>query len=200
MQTLLIATRNTGKLREFQRLFDGLPYELADLAAAGVRAEISETGRTYEENARLKASGYAAASGLLTLADDSGLEVDALGGEPGVMSARYGGPGLSDADRVRLLLERMKDVPGWTRQARFRAVLALAGPGVPGGIVTTEGTVVGAIAHEPIGTGGFGYDPVFWLKGLAKTMAELSPDQKDAISHRGQAARNMAVVLRRLQD
>ena len=195
---LLIATRNPGKAREFQRLFAGLPFELVDLPAAGITVEVNETGKTFEENARLKAAGYSKASGLLTLADDSGLEVDALGGEPGVMSARHGGPGLSDEDRVRVLLHNMKDIPGWKRQARFMAVLALAGPGVPGGSLTAEGVVEGAVAHEPIGKNGFGYDPVFWLKRRAKTMAELTPEEKDAVSHRGQAARKMAGALGRL--
>ncbi len=195
---LLIATRNPGKRREFQRLLEGLPFEFVDLAGAGVHGEVVETGKTFEQNARLKAQGYCRLSGLLTLADDSGLEVDALGGGPGIMSARYGGPGLSDEGRVMLLLERMRDVPGWKRQARFRAVLALAGPGVTGGVATTEGVVEGAIAHGPMGKDGFGYDPVFWLKQRVKTMAELRPEEKDAISHRGQAARKMKEVLLRL--
>jgi XTP/dITP diphosphohydrolase len=195
-RVLLIATRNPGKLREFARLFGGLPYRLVDLTGVGVNVVVSETGDTFDENARLKAAGYAQASGMLTLADDSGLEVDALDGEPGVNSARYGGPGLSDEDRVRRLLERMKGVPGYRRQARFRCVIALAGPGVPGGVVTTEGVTEGAIAHEPIGTSGFGYDPVFWLKERAKTMAELTGPQKDEVSHRGKAARKMAGFLR----
>ena len=195
---LLLATRNPGKVRELARLLAGTPYELVSLAHARIAIEVQETGRTFEENARLKASGYSAAAGLLTLADDSGLEVAALDGQPGVMSARYGGHGLSDQDRVRVLLERMKTVPGWKRQARFRAVLALAGPGVPGGVTVTEDVIEGAIAHEPIGANGFGYDPVFWLKDRAKTLAELSGEEKDAISHRGQAARKMAEVLRTL--
>lgn len=195
---LLIATRNPGKLREFARLLGGLPCRLVDLREAGVTLEIEETGKTFEENARLKALGYASASGLLTLADDSGLEVDALGGAPGVMSARYGGPGLTDEQRVQFLLDRMKAVPEYERQARFRAVITLVGPGVPGGVIVTEGAVEGTIAHEPVGSNGFGYDPVFWLKELAKTMAELTDEQKDAVSHRGQAARKMAEALRRL--
>lgn len=193
---LLVATRNPGKLREFARLLGGLPCQLLDLREAGVILEVEETGRSFEENARLKAQEYASASGLLTLADDSGLEVDALGGEPGVMSARYGGPGLSDEQRVQFLLEGMKAVPGHRRQARFRAAIALAGPGVPGGVIVTEGAVEGAIAHGPIGRNGFGYDPVFWLKERAKTMAELTDEQKDAVGHRGQAARNITEPLR----
>ena len=195
---LLIATRNEGKLREFRRLLSGLNVEMAGLGGTGVTLQVEETGSTFRENACLKAAAYSEASGLLTLADDSGLEVDALGGAPGVQSARYGGPGLSDAQRVGLLLDVMKDVPGWERTARFRAVLALAGSEVPGGMVTVEGVVEGAIAHQPIGSNGFGYDPVFWIPRLANTTAAISAGQKDAVSHRGVAARRMAEVIRGL--
>jgi XTP/dITP diphosphohydrolase len=195
---LLIATRNEGKLREFRRLLSGLNVEMAGLGGTGVTLQVEETGSTFRENACLKAAAYSEASGLLTLADDSGLEVDALGGAPGVQSARYGGPGLSDAQRVGLLLDVMKDVPGWERTARFRAVLALAGSEVPGGMVTVEGVVEGAIAHQSIGLNGFGYDPVFWIPRLANTTAAISAGQKDAVSHRGVAARRMAEVIRGL--
>jgi XTP/dITP diphosphohydrolase len=194
---LLVATRNPGKTREFRRLLNDLDVEVIDLEEAGVREDIEETGATFEENARAKAEGYARLSGELTLADDSGLEVDALGGRPGVMSARYGGPGLTDADRVTKLLAEMKDVRGWKRTARFTAVLALAGQGVPGGVVTEKGVVEGAITHQPIGSGGFGYDPVFWIAYLARTSAELTGEQKDAISHRGAAARKMLPHIRK---
>jgi XTP/dITP diphosphohydrolase len=194
---LLLATRNPGKTREFRRLLKDLDVEVIDLESAGVREEIEETGATFEENARLKARGYARLSGELTLADDSGLEVDALDGRPGVMSARYGGPGLTDADRVTKLLAEMKDVRGWKRTARFTAVLALAGRGVPSGAVTEKGVVEGAITHEPIGNGGFGYDPIFWIASLAKTSAELTGEQKDIISHRGAAARKMLPHIRK---
>ena len=164
----------------------------------GVSEVIEETGSTFEENARIKAEGYARLTEEMTLADDSGLEVDALEGRPGVQSARYGGPGLSDEDRVTKLLDELQDVRGWKRTARFRAVLALAGDGVPGGVVTEAGALEGAIAHEPIGEGGFGYDPVFWLAGLAKTSAELTGEQKDALSHRGAAVRKMLPHLEKL--
>ena len=188
---LLLATRNPGKIVEFQRLLKNAQVEVIGLDDVGVRDEIEETGETFEENARLKADGYARLSGELTLADDSGLEVDALGGRPGVMSARYGGPGLTDAQRVTKLLEEMKDVQGWKRTARFTAVLALARPGEPSATVTETGVVEGAIIHQPLGTNGFGYDPVFWLPSLTKTSAQLTGEQKDAISHRGAAARKM---------
>ncbi|MEX0762539.1 MAG: RdgB/HAM1 family non-canonical purine NTP pyrophosphatase [Dehalococcoidia bacterium] len=192
---LLVATRNRGKLQEFRRLLAESPYDVVGLDELGISTEVEETGNTFDENARLKAEAYLKASGELTLADDSGLEVGALDGAPGVYSARYGGEGLDDRGRVTHLLNQLAAVPGWKRTARFRAVLALAGPGVPGGVITTEGVVEGAIAHQPIGENGFGYDPVFWIPSLAKTTAELSPDAKDAVSHRGAAAREMAGIL-----
>ena len=146
----------------------------------------------------LKARAYAEASGELTLADDSGLEVKALDGEPGVKSARYGGEGLDDEGRVQLLLKNMESVRGWNRQARFVAVLALVGDKVPGGESTTEGVVDGAIIHEPVGENGFGYDPVFWLASHAKTTAQLSGEEKDEVSHRGNALRQLLPVLQNL--
>jgi len=195
---LVIATRNTGKLREFRRLFASLDSDVVGLDEAGVAGEMEETGETFEENARIKAAGYARMSGGLVLADDSGLEVDALGGEPGVWSGRYGGEEVSDDERARLLLEKMRGVPRWRRAARFRAVLAIAGSGVGTEPVIVEGMLEGAIADRPLGSNGFGYDPVFWLPERAKTVAQLSPEEKDAVSHRGRAARLALPVLRRL--
>ena len=195
---LVLATRNPGKVRELKRLLGNLDIELIGLDEAGVTAEVEETGATFEENARIKAAEYANLTGEMTLADDSGLEVDALDGRPGVQSARYGGPGLSDEDRVTKLLGELKDVRGWKRTARFKAVVAVAGEGVPGGVITENGVVEGAIAHQPIGTGGFGYDPVFWLAGFAKTSAELGGEQKDSISHRGAAMKKMLPHLEKL--
>ena len=198
MKTLLIATRNSGKIREYRRLFTDLPFNLADLNDFDIREDVPETGSTFKENARLKATTYCRLAGVLTLADDSGLEVDALNGKPGVLSARYGGPDLDDAGRVALLLSNMTGVPGWQRKARFRAVLALASPPEGDIVETAEGTVEGAICHEPIGQNGFGYDPVFWLPGRAMTMAQLTADEKNAVSHRGRAAKAMARFLRDL--
>ena len=195
---LVIATRNPGKLREFRRLFESLDGDIVGLDEVGIADEVEETGETFEENARIKAVEYARMSGELVLADDSGLEVDALDGEPGVRSARYGGEGLSNDDRVHLLLERMKGVPGGRRTARFRAVLAIAGPGAGPELVTVEGVLEGAIAHQPLGSNGFSYDPVFRLEERGRTVAELSPEEKDAISHRGSAARLALPVLRGL--
>ena len=192
---VLLATRNPGKVREFERLLSGLDIAVLGLGDAGITEEIKESGATFEQNARLKAQGYGRLSGELTLADDSGLEVDALGGKPGVKSARYGGPGLTDEQRVEKLLDELKNVRGWDRKARFRAVLALAGDGVPDGVVTTERVVEGSIAHQPIGTGGFGYDPVFWIPSIANTTASLTGEQKDRLSHRGAAVRKMVPYI-----
>ena len=196
VKKLLIATRNSGKIREFSRMLSKLStdlvFDVVGLDDLRIDIEVEETGSTFEENAVLKARQYADASGEVTLADDSGLVVDALNGAPGVLSARYGGDGLDDEERVNLLLENMHEVPGWQRTARFVAVIALVGPGVPGGLVTNEGVVEGAIMHEPIGHDGFGYDPVFWIPRCTKTTAQMSASEKDAISHRGIALRRMS--------
>ena len=155
---------------------------------------MEETGSTFEENAIIKAQAYSRLTGLLTLADDSGLEVDALGGDPGVYSARYGGEGLTDEDRVELLLHNMRGVPWNLRSARFRCVIAIAP--LEGEAVTVEGTVEGIIQYEPMGDGGFGYDPVFLLPQKGLTTSQLPLDEKNSLSHRGQAARKAADLLR----
>ena len=190
---LLVATRNSGKVREFARLFRDIPFEVTSLGQLGIDQEVEETGTSFEENARLKAETYAGLSGLLTLADDSGLEVDALGGRPGVGSARYGGPGISDAGRVELLLANLKHVPWQERVGRFRCVIALAW--TSGRVETVTGEVEGVIQYEPKGSNGFGYDPVFYLPQLGRTTAELSMEEKNVLSHRGQAARKAVVLL-----
>jgi XTP/dITP diphosphohydrolase len=195
---LLVATRNAGKVREFSRMLSGMPFDVVGLDDLGIEIDVEETGSTFEENAVLKAKAYADSSGELTLADDSGLVVDALGGDPGVLSARYGGEGLDDEQRVQLVLDKMEHLPGWERTARFVAVLALVGDEVPGGLVTGEGVLEGAIMHEPIGEKGFGYDPVFWLASHAKTTAQLSGAEKDEISHRGVALRGLFDTLEAL--
>ncbi len=193
MRKLLLATRNPGKVREYRELLQGLPVELTWPEAEGITLEPEEAGATFAENAILKARAYAAASGLLTWADDSGLEVDALGGEPGVRSSRYAGPGASDADRYRLLLRKMAGVPWERRTARFRCVIAIADPA--GALHTAEGTCEGIIAFAPRGANGFGYDPVFYLPDRDCTMAELSPAEKNQISHRARAARAARRIL-----
>lgn len=193
---LLIATRNPGKLREYEQLVAGLPLSLTYLAREDISHEVEETGESFSENAIRKAQQYARISGLLTLADDSGLEVDALGGEPGVHSARYAGPGADDADRYQLLLERMQGVPWEGRGARFRCVIAIAEPG--GKTYVAEGTCEGMIALAPQGGYGFGYDPVFYLPEHDRTMAQLPPEVKNRISHRARAAQEIRSILERV--
>ena len=193
-QPLLVATRNRGKLRELASLLSDVPMKLLSLDEAGVEGEIEETGATFEENAVLKATAYARSSGLTTLADDSGLEVDALGGEPGVRSARYAGPDADDAARVRRLLNKLREAPTGGRQARFRCAIAVASPN--GSARTFVGECEGVIADAPRGRNGFGYDPAFLFPETGRTMAELSSEEKDAVSHRGMAARRAAAALR----
>lgn len=194
--TLLLATNNKGKVREYKSLLQGIPQKLVTPEEAGIVLDVDETGGSLEENARLKATAFAEKSNLLTLADDSGLEVDALGGEPGPLSARYAGEGASDKQRVDYLLSRLKDIPWEKRTARFRCVIAIARP--QGEVILCNGECRGFIAFEPRGEKGFGYDPIFYLPDLDKTMAELPLEIKNRISHRGQAARKAVEVLKTL--
>jgi XTP/dITP diphosphohydrolase len=185
---LLIATNNPGKQREYEDLLAALalPVELTFPAEEGLSLDVVESGATFEENARIKAVAYAQASGLLTLADDSGLQVDALGGAPGVHSARYAGPGASDVERYRKLLAELEGVPRDRRSARFCCVVAIAQPG--GRVDTRTGVCEGKIGLAPRGEHGFGYDPVFIVASSgARTMAELEPEEKNRISHRARA-------------
>ncbi len=193
-QDLLLATGNPGKAREFSDLLAGLPLNLVSLEDAGITATVEETGETFQENAILKARAYASLSGLLTLADDSGLEVDALGGRPGVLSARYGSPDFSDSQRVELLLRELDGVPWEKRTARFKCVIAIAWPN--GEVKTVVGVVEGVIQYRPEGSNGFGYDPVFHLPDRVCTTAQLPTVEKNRISHRGQAARAALVILK----
>lgn len=174
-------------------MLDGLGFELITLAGAGITVEIEETGTSMEQNAVLKATGFAELSGLVTLADDSGLEVDALGGEPGPLSRRYAGENASDLERNDFLLVKLRDIPWEKRGARFRCVIAIAAP--DGNVETCEGVCQGMIAFEPKGEGGFGYDPIFYLPELERWMAELSLDEKNRISHRAKAAREARRLL-----
>lgn len=193
---LLIATHNPGKVREYRALLADLPLEVTYPGAEGITFEVDETGATFAENAILKARAYAEASGLLTWADDSGLEVDALGGEPGVYSARYGAPAArSDTDRVRYLLDKLAGVPGSDRTARFRCVVALAT--AEGDVRTVDGACEGRIGDEPHGEHGFGYDPVFLVADYdyAVTLAELEPAIKNQISHRARASQKARLAL-----
>jgi XTP/dITP diphosphohydrolase len=192
---LLLATNNRGKARELKELLRELPMELVLPGEMGINAEVEETGATFEENAKVKATVLAKRSGLLSLADDSGLEVDALGGEPGPLSARYAGEGASDKERVDYLLAKLKGVPREKRTARFRCVIAIAEP--EGKVELCSGECQGFITFEPRGEKGFGYDPVFYFPGLDKTMAELPLEVKNKVSHRGAAAREAVKYLRR---
>ncbi len=196
MPRLLIATKNAGKAAEFRQLLEGCGWEIVTPAELGLNVQAEETGQTYAETATIKAVEYAQASGLVTLADDSGLEVDALGGRPGPLSARYAGPDRTDQERVQALLQELDGVPDQRRTARFRAVIAIAEPG--GTVELVEGTVEGRITHEPRGESGFGYDPIFLLPVRGMTTAELPPDEKNAVSHRGAAAREARGVLERM--
>ena len=192
---LLVATTNTGKLHEYQELLQGLPVQLVSLADERIETDVEESGQTFEQNAVLKAQAYASRSGLLTLADDSGLEVDALNGEPGVLSARYDGPQGTDESRYLLLLDKMRGVPWEWRGARFRCVIALAAPDWPAPIIAGNGRCEGFIARQPRGEYGFGYDPVFFVPQFGLSMAELPPAIKNQISHRARAAETAKKVL-----
>ena len=198
MPRLLLATGNKNKLHELRSLFQDLPYELVTPSEIGIDDKVDESGTTLEENARLKAIAFAASSCLLTLADDSGLEVEALGGEPGVFSSRYAGENATDADRVRFLLSKLKGIPEGKRQAKFRCVIAVAVP--DGKVELFAGECRGIITFEPRGEGGFGYDPIFYLPQFGKTMAELPPEVKNRVSHRGQAAARARSLLLKLRD
>ena len=193
---LLLATNNTGKVKEYRSLLQGVPFELVTPKEMGIPMDVEETGITYEENARLKACALAGESGLLTLADDSGIEVDALAGEPGVMSARYAGENASDAERVNFLLAKMKDIPKEKRTARFRCVIAIAPP--DGQVEFCYGECEGVIIFEPQGAKGFGYDPVFFFPERGKTMAELPIEIKNQISHRGLASQKARLILNKI--
>lgn len=193
LNELVLATRNPGKVREMAALLADLGVTVRSLSDVPGAPEVEEDGRTFAENAVKKAETIARFTGLPALADDLGLEVDALGGAPGVFSARYAGEGASDAANNAKLLAALAGVPAERRTARYRCVLALAVPGMP--TVTVEGVCEGRIAEQPRGTGGFGYDPLFYLPGRGKTMAELRPEEKNAISHRGQALRRLKALL-----
>lgn len=197
MRKLLVATHNKGKVTEFADMLQDMAIEWLSLDDVGVTQDVVETGHTFRENGVLKAQAYAAETGLLTLADDSGLEVDALDGAPGVYTARYGGEGLTAVQRYQKLLDDIKHVPDAQRTARFCCVIVLAAP--DGTLLgEAEGVCEGRIAHAPAGNNGFGYDPVFYLPEFGQTMAQLDAAQKHQISHRGRAMQVIAPRLRAL--
>ena len=190
---LVLASKNAKKLAEMNAILSELGVEVCSETQAGVDVDVEETGTTFEENSLLKAKAVMEASGLPAIADDSGLCVDALNGAPGVYSARYGGPELDDTGRYRLLLENLR---GQTpRTAKFVSVITCCFPN--GDVITARGECPGTIAFAPMGEGGFGYDPVFFIPGLKKTFAQLSAQEKNAISHRGRA---LALFQQKLKD
>ena len=196
MNKLLIATNNQGKVLELQELLKGSGIEFVTPAQIDLQLEVEEDGSNYQENAGKKAIAFAQASGLISLADDSGLEVDALGGAPGLYSARYSPkPGANDKDRRDFLLENLKNKPRpW--KAHFHATIAVAKPN--GEIEFAEGNCYGEISPEERGTGGFGYDPIFFMTDLGKTMAELEMEEKNRLSHRALAVLAAMPILKRM--
>ena len=194
MPRILIATHNAGKLREFSSMFARTPFELVSLSDVGIEVDVEETGTTYAENATLKAVTYARLSALPTLADDSGLEVDGLDGEPGPRSARYAGDDANDDDRIAFLLQKLNNIPREKWTARFRCVITLTRPDSP--VELYEGRCEGVITDRPRGASGFGYDPAFYIPEMNRTMAELSFDEKNRISHRGRAGEAVITALR----
>lgn len=204
--SLLIATTNRGKLAELRALLADLPVEILSLAdVLPDRPPVAEDGATFEENALIKARAASSAAMMVTLAEDSGLEVDALGGRPGVRSARYSKEGATDAENNEALLTALEHVEDTQRQARFRCVMVLIDPWSDEGPIVDEGRCEGLIDREARGTGGFGYDPLFVVDGCGRTMAELDDEEKNRVSHRGKAARAMrpaleAMIERRVRE
>jgi len=198
MPKLLIATGNPDKVGEYYSLLQSTPFPLTTIADEGIDIEVDETGHTIEENARMKAVAYAKGSEFIVIADDSGLEVDALKGAPGPLSARYAGGKSTNDERIDLVLSNLKGVPWEKRSARFRCVIAIAVASRIVGIC--EDTCEGIITFEPKGDKGFGYDPIFYLPELGKTMAEINLSEKNQISHRGKAAQKALQVLEYLRQ
>jgi XTP/dITP diphosphohydrolase len=193
--TILLGTTSAGKIREYRELLAGIGARIVEPSELGISIEVEEGDQSFEDNARAKALAYWQASGLVTFAEDSGFEVDALDGEPGVISARWG-----DTDdyaiKNRLILERLKGVP--TEQRRCRYVAHVTVIDVPGHVAHTVGVCEGRVAEEPAGSGGFGYDPIFFVPEYGKTLAQMTTAEKGRISHRGEAARTMTSYLRHI--
>ncbi|ATH92681.1 nucleoside-triphosphate diphosphatase [Bacillus glycinifermentans] len=193
MKEVIIATKNEGKVKEFKEMLAPRGYDVKSLLDIGYTADIEETGQTFEENAIIKAETISKETGKIVIADDSGLSVDYLGGRPGVYSARYAGEDKSDLANLQKLLKELEGVEKEDRSARFRCALALCIPGQE--TKTVEGAVEGYITEEPIGTNGFGYDPVFLVKDKDQTMAQLSSGEKNKISHRADALKKLTALL-----
>jgi XTP/dITP diphosphohydrolase len=194
---LLLATSNSGKLAEYDVLLEGCGWEVVTPCDLAIDLDVDETGETYEANATMKARRGVEASGLVTLADDSGLEIEAMGGEPGVRSARFLGENASYAERFAEIQRRLAGLPRDQRRARFRCVIAVADRRTDT-VRTAEGEVFGLIAEAPVGEGGFGYDPIFWVPQHSATMAELPDHQKNIISHRARAVAGARQILKEL--
>ncbi len=192
-QRLIFATGNEGKMKEVREILADTGYEILSMKEAGIDLDIVEDGTTFEENAMIKAQAVMEVCGELTLADDSGLEIDAFGGEPGIYSARYLGENTSYIEKNQVILDRMKDIPEEKRSARFVCAIAAVFPN--GQTRTTRGTMEGIIGYEVKGRNGFGYDPIFYLPKLGKYSAQLSSEEKNQLSHRGEALRKMKEVL-----
>ena len=190
---IIFATGNEGKMKEIREILGGLGYEILSMKEAGVDVDIVEDGETFEENAIIKATTVMKATGSIVLADDSGLEVDYLNKEPGVMSARYMGENTSYRIKNQIIIDRLDGVPDEKRTARFVCVIAAAFP--DGRVETRRGTIEGRIAYEPAGENGFGYDPIFYYPEKKMTTAQLSPEEKNKVSHRGKALRLIKEVL-----
>lgn len=202
---IVVATKNKGKIQEIREVLKGIDAEILSLDEIGLEIEIEEDGRTYSENAVKKAAEVAKRSGRISLADDSGLEIDALNGKPGINSSRFAGINADDRERNLKVLEMMKDVPNGKRGARFRCVIAIANPPTPPftkggveGLYTCEGVCEGEIAESIRGDKGFGYDPIFIVPEYGKTFGELGPEVKDKISHRAKALKKAKKLIQTL--
>ncbi|MGD7044156.1 XTP/dITP diphosphatase [Jeotgalibacillus proteolyticus] len=193
MKKVLIATANKGKANEFKNLFAPLGFEVTTLLDYPEMDDIEETGETFEENAILKAEAASSQFNVLAIADDSGLLIDALNGEPGVYSARYAGKEKNDEENIKKVLQNLQGVPFHERTARFHCTLAISIPGKE--TFTVTGECEGRITNEKIGEGGFGYDPIFWIEDQSRTLAQMSGEEKSAISHRGNALKKLKRML-----
>lgn len=198
MKEIIIATKNKGKAKDFEALLEPMGYRVLTLHDVAPHMDVEETGETFEKNAILKAETIAQELQATVIADDSGLEIDALGGEPGVYSARYSGDEKNDESNIDKVLQKMVQVPEIERTARFRCVLALATPGQE--TIIFEGTCEGMITDERKGENGFGYDSIFYVPALEKTMAEMEPSEKASVSHRGNAIRELGKAMPGLSD
>ena len=194
MKKIVCATGNQGKLREVKKILADLDMDIVSMKEEGIQIDVNENGATFAENAQIKATAIGAHTDAIVLADDSGLVIDALNGEPGIYSARYMGEDTSYRIKNQNLIDRLEGVPDEKRTARFVCAIAAALP--DGTVLHTEGTIEGIIGYEERGENGFGYDPIFYVPKLGKTTAELSDDEKNAISHRGSALEKMKVLLR----